>query len=241
MESGNDKAIGSLYADAEYWHGTGRYKYNEHGSIRDVLKGIIAEGGLVPHEDDWDPKRGKIQSISLARARMYARLYACMHMPCGARLTNELGPRHFWGYCFFLSASVVAHIEYPLQRHIHDYPNKLREWTGKVSKRPHTLKSIFLEGTDIPDNYPILIGIKKGSVQPKLGSRFFNLHEARSEALIRFSDMTHIEVPEVNVAETTALLRSAGHDIPIILIEEGEDYCRTFSFWQLVNGRPLVD
>ncbi len=104
--------IKSLYAQTEYWHGTGRYCYAEDGSVVDILKGIIKDGGLVPHEDDWDRKRGKIQSISMAPARMYARLYACMYMPNGERIENEFGSRNLWGYYFFGTAKAVALIEY---------------------------------------------------------------------------------------------------------------------------------
>jgi hypothetical protein len=232
--------IQKLYEHVELWHGTGRYKYSAEGGIVDILKGIITDGGIVPHDDDWDRKRGKIQSISLARTRMYARLYACMYLPNGQRIRNEYLSRWFWGYYFFGTAKLVAYIEYPFQRHVPGYKKKIREWTEKVSKKKHSLISIFLTGTDIPNNYPLLIGIRQGVVHPVPGSRFFNLHECRSESSIQIGDFTHIEVPQDNVEETESLLRAAGYDTSVIPIEQGEEYCRLFSFWQLVNGKPLV-
>jgi hypothetical protein len=231
--------IRQLYAQTALWHGTGRYKYDENGKVADVLAGIIRDGGLKPHDDDWDPKRGKIQSISLAPARMYAKLYAWMHIPRSARPDSEHRSCCFYGYYFFCSAAVVAYAEYLWRPHIPDYRAKLKKWTGKVSRKPHTLKSVFVEGTDIPDNYPILIGIKCGVVKPNRGSRFFDLHETRSEKSIAMSDLTHFEVPADRVDETASSLRVAGFDTPVIPIEDGEAYCRQFSFWQLVSGELL--
>ncbi len=240
MNSNEVNQLALCYAEAGCWHGTGRYRYSEDGEVADVLAQIIADGGLVPHEDDWDRKRGTVHSISLAKQRMYARLYAGMYMPNGKRLRNEYRSRYLWGYYFFGTAMLVALVEYPGNRHILDYPTKIERWTRKASKKPHTLKSIFIEGTDIPNNYPILIGVKRGAVTFQYGSHFFNLHERRTESPIRFRDMTHLEVPETNLAETTAALRAAGIMLPVLSLESGEDYCRRFSFWQLVNGKPLT-
>ncbi|MBU6323591.1 MAG: hypothetical protein KGI41_03705 [Patescibacteria group bacterium] len=205
----------------------------------DVLAQIIADGGLVPHEDDWDRKRGTVRSVSLAKQRMYARLYAGMYMPNGKRLRNEYRSRYLWGYYFFGTAKLAAFLEYGFGSHVLDYSQKITRWTRKVSTQPHTLTSIFIQGTDIPNNYSILIGVKRGAVQFQYGSHFFNLHERRAVSPIRFEDMTHLEVPEANLPETTAALRAAGVMLPVLSLEAGEDYCRRFSFWQLVNGRPL--
>ena len=99
---------------------------------------------------------------------------------------------------------------------------------------------VFSGGTDIEINYPILIGIKAKAIKPVLGAKVFSLHETRSEATIMFTGMTHIEVPQDRVPETVALLREAGISTPVIPIEEGERYCRKFSFFKLISGRPLV-
>ncbi|MEJ0053866.1 MAG: hypothetical protein WDN10_04055 [bacterium] len=232
--------IRDLYARAGHWHGTGRYKYGDTDGVVDILEGIIQNKGLTPHHDDWDRKRGGIRSISLGRARMYARLYAGMYMPQGQRIGNEYGSRLVWGHWFFDTAFLVALAEYPFGKHILDYQRKLVNWTGKVSKKKHSLKSVFLEGTDIAYNYPILIGIRQGAISPSPGSRFFNLHEDRSEFPISIEDFTHVEVPETRVREVAETFRDAGFEIPVIPIEDGETYCRSFSFAKLVGGKPLI-
>jgi hypothetical protein len=235
------KDIYTFYPEASYWHGTGRYKYTKDGDIVDILKGMIAEGGVIPHDDDWDWKLGKIQSISLARSRMYARLYAGMYMPDGKRIEHEYGPRWLWFHYFVDTARIAAILEhfspYGL---LTDYQYKLTRWARKITVEPRRkLFSVFKNGTDIEHNYPILIGIRGTAIQPLVGARVFNLHEARSASPIGFKDMTHIEVPQAYVAETTALLRDAGIQTPVIPIEDGETYCREFSFFALVSGRPL--
>jgi hypothetical protein len=238
----NANDVQTLYADTAYWHGTGRYKYDENGTIVDVLRGMIAEGGLVPHDDDWDWKLGKIQSISFARSRMYGRLYAGMFVPHGKRIDGEYGSRWLWFQYFMDTARVVAFIEhrsfYGLLR---DYPQKLALWTRKITRQKReTMRSVFLKGTDIDENYPILIGIKRNAIKPILGARVFSLHETKSETAITFDGMTHIEVPRDRMAETVVLLQDAGITTPVIPIEHGEEYCRQFSFCELVSGRPLA-
>ncbi len=234
--------IVELYTEATCWHGTGRYKYNERGEVVDVLKGMITEGGLLPHDDDWDWELGKIQSVSLARSRMYARLYAGMNMPHGKRIGNEYRPRLLWFYYFFNTSRLLALFEhgspYGLFR---NYPRKLADWARKITmRRIKTMRDIFLKGTDIVENYPILIGIKSTNIRPVVGARVFNLHEVRTASSIGFTDMTHIEVPHTKIAETTALLHENGIQTTVIPIEDGELYCRQFSFFSLVGGRPLT-
>ena len=55
-----------------------------------------------------------------------------------------------------------------------------------------------------------------------------------------FADMTHIEVPRERAVETRAKLQAHTINVPVFALEDGEDYCRRFSFWQLVNGKPLA-
>ncbi len=217
-------AIKDLCAQTKYWHGTGRYKYAEAGKLVDVLKGIIEAGGLIPHDDDWDPKRGKTKSISFARARRYAWLYAVMHAPKDKQVRKEKEMRYLSGYYYFGSALAVALVEYPFGHHILNYSKKITTWTQKISTKPHTLKSIFIEGSDIPSNYPILIGIRKNALQPNNGSHFFNLHETRSEQPIDINDFTHVEVPRSRVEETSLLFNEAGYTVPVVSIGESERY-----------------
>jgi len=188
-----ESSIESLYSGVGSWHGTGRYKYDGE-KISDVLQGILDAGGLVTHKEDWDIKRGLMQTISTARARSYARLYASLFFPPKKRSIKELVLRLIWSCQFFLTSKWVAWQEYPPPRpHVLDPKKKLVAWTMKLAKRPQSFVRLFLwGGTDIPSNYPILIGIRKGAVQPTRGSRFIDLHEDRSEKPIRITDFTHV-------------------------------------------------
>jgi len=236
------RAAAKYYSKAQYWHGTGRYKYDAHRKQIDVLQGMLEDGGLTPQPDDWDPKLGTVKCISLARSRIYARLYAGRYMPSGKRIHGEHGPRWVWFYYFFGTARLLAIAGLtPPWKYIRDYDRKLALWARTITTREtKTLGDVFVHGTDIEENYPILIGIRSGTVQPLSGSRVFNLHEVRSPSRISFEDITHIEVPRANAVETVNLFKAAGILTPILAIEEGEAYCRRFSFYKLVRGGPLV-
>ncbi len=239
-DSNSSPSLAALYAQTSCWHGTGRHKYDEHGEVVDVLAKIIADGGIVPHKDDWDLKRGVVQSISLGKQRMYARLYAGMFVPHGTQIRYEYRSRYLWCWYFFGTAKLIALLEYPLRAHTPNYRKRVAQWARKVSLNPHNSLSIFINGTDIAGNYPILIGVRQGAVQYQYGSHFFNLHERRTTSPICFADMTHIEVPRERAAETRAKLQAHTINVPVFALEDGEDYCRRFSFWQLVNGKPLA-
>jgi hypothetical protein len=244
--------ISELYKGVELWHGTGRYKYSDGGDVVDILDGIIRDGGLIPHQDDWDRKRGTVHTISTAPSRMYARLYAGMYAPAATRIRNELGSRELWGYYFLGTSAIVGLLEYRTNirkvgrgddstSFIPGINEKSNKWVDKVTVQDHSLKDVFLYGTDIAENYPILIGVKKGTVQPTHGSKFINLHERRSETPIQMNDISDLEVPRDHVEDTKAVLAHAGYpDVKILPIEFGEEYCRKFSFRKLVSGRPLA-
>ncbi len=203
-------------------HGTGRYKY-EKGNVFDTLQGILKDGGLVPHKDDWDIKRGAMQTVSTARSRSYARLYASLFFPPKKRSGKELISRFLSSCYFFFTSKWVAWREYPPPRpHILDFKRKITAWTTKLARHPQSFTGVFLwGGTDIPGNYPVLIGIRKGAIQPTRGSRFIDLHEDRSERPIGISEFTHIEVPAEYVPETLRVLEEAGQKLLVIPLEEG--------------------
>lgn len=240
--------IVELYKEDKLWHGTGRYKYSDTGELVDVLAGIIEKGGLVPHKDGWDRKSGTLDITSTAHSRMYARLYAAMYMPNGGRITNELGSRELWGYYYLVKVGIAAIREYGISLRqlirgdisaaVSD-PDRARKWTSKISKEKRTVKEAFLKGTDIQENYPLLLGIKKDALKVAYASDTINLHETRTKDTISLNDVSHIEVPKENLAETVEMLRTAGYSLPVIPIEYGEEYCRKFSLASLVSGRPL--
>lgn len=231
--------IKDLYKRTRYWHGTGRYKYaSAGGAILDVLEGIVREGGLILHEDEWDWKLGKIKSISLAKSRMYAKLYALMYMFEGKRLSNEYLPIWVWFHYFFGTARILAFFNISLWKLLQgDYSQRRGVWASKVTQSDvKDLYSIFDRGSDIPKNYPILIGVKKGAITRLPGSTIFKLHEVRSSSSIKLDGITHIEVPRNHVEETETILKEASLAIPVIPIEDGEDYCRKVFLPRLLIG-----
>jgi hypothetical protein len=242
--------LADLYAAAAVWHGTGRYHYSAAGEVMDVLEGIARNRALVPHSDDWDVGRGPMHVTCAALSRMYARLYASMHYPQGKRISNELGSRELWGYYFFVTSCTIAIMEFrlgiksvlrrDLAALMPDFPKKMRRWGKKISRSEISQKDAFVNGTDIPANYPILIGIRDGAFIPAEVSKFIALHERRAATRVLLDDITHMEVPAERVDETLDVLRRFGNDgIRVLPIEYGEEYCRSFSFRQLVSGKRL--
>lgn len=200
---------------AGWWHGTGRYKY-ENGEVVDILKEIVATDALAPQLDGWDRKNPDAKSVSLARSRAYARLYASLFLPANQRSWKELWMRLVWSWRYLLPSLMLALSEYAADPFT-EYKQKSRLWTSKLSRKPRSLFYFFLwGGTDIQENYPIVIGIRAGTVRPMNGSRFISLHEDRSEDAIPLESFSHIEVPEQHVAATRELLEGARQAIPVL-------------------------
>ncbi len=199
------------------WHGTGRYKY-ENGEVIDILRGIIESEGLVPNKDDWDMKRGLSQTVSFARDYSYARLYASLFLPPRDRNFKELVRRLVLSVRFFLPSKWVAYGEYtPFRPHILDLRKKLKKWGQKLTtKPPRFFTVLFLwGGTDISNNYPVIIGVKSTAVKGTKGSRFVDLYEERSEQVVSIGDFINIEVPEGRVFEVVELFKDTGWNIPV--------------------------
>lgn len=241
-----------LYTNTAHWHGTGRYKFSEEGELVDILKGILENDGLNTHQDEWDRKKGITNSISIAPSRMYARLYAGRFCPAATRLKNELGTRELWGSYFFGTSAARGLVEYPrgigkalIGRYrdaevVPDFEQKSKTWGSRVTTLDHSLSEVFLYGSDIAENYPILIGIKKeADIQRTEASKFIELHEVRTEQRITLDDISHLEVPREHEKEVQEFIHAHGQDIPVVPIEYGEEYSRNFTFRELTSGKPL--
>lgn len=217
----------------EYWHGTGRYQYRD-GKVVDVLKGMIEQGGLLPQRDDIDLV-GAMDSVSLARSRTYARAYADMHQ------NGEKGERNgsalLWSAAFIGPLALKIAQEEKVWRSAnrqrvkeHFAASNSAKWYEKVRQEPTGTLGIFAKGSDIEGNYPILFGVKEGTVAPAKTSDSVAVHEVRSTDPINFADLTHIEVPESRVVETQAMLTEAGYELPVMAIEDFEVYSARQSF-----------
>src|SRR5688572_22763901 len=65
----------SVISKTLYWHGTGRLQHDKNGDVADVLHLLAEQNGLRPFKDIFDVKQGEMESTSVARVRMYARIY----------------------------------------------------------------------------------------------------------------------------------------------------------------------
>ncbi|MCL4364544.1 hypothetical protein M1328_04895 [Patescibacteria group bacterium] len=238
--------IRELYKQAWRWHGTGRYQYSppDYKDQRDVISEIIANNGLIPHLDPLDYTRGTMYSISTSPSRLYSSLYAQLHFEEGKRLRNPMITAYGWGV--FMKA--IVEISVKKDRRLLD--KKFRQEKGLTNEgtqyfhQKYTKKKkvhMFQGGqSDIKGNYPILIGIKADSFPEEKIAEVLKRHESRSTIPIRIDQLTHIEVPLLNVEEVKKLLKQAGINLlPVIPIEWGEEFSKSLPVYWIFDGKPL--
>ena len=220
-----------IYNSTPLWHGSGRYQYDDTGTVKDVFDSILEQGGFTPKFDPYDLSTN-MTSISLTPDRTYARMYADIHHPEPDNAPRHGSPDLLTGYylgpvpvealketvkTFGLRESVKA-----IQR-VRNSGKENGPWSKKVNKSTPSMTHIFREGSDIEGNYPILFGI--ADIEEKLPvSDYIAKHEVRTTTRIDLSKVTHLEVPEENITETKDLLAQYGIDMPVIPIELGEAY-----------------
>ncbi len=250
--------IERCYQRAEYWHGTGRYHhyYADHSRYEDVdtkrvvnvLESILEDGALTKHEDLWVRFDGQLKkTISLAPSRMHARLFAHIHLREGVWLEYVFGGTRFWMGFFLILA---------LWQMFTKRGQKVRAFAKLALFNKNSLKNIrawgsaicHLDGypilplwraydlrSDISENYGVLFGIKREAIQGDGLVPFVKGLETRVDHEIKLSDMTHIEVPFENVAETKRMLAAKNVFLPVIPLEFGELYCSQFPLTKLVH------
>lgn len=232
----NDPNIRAQYADTKHWHGTGRYQYGTDGKI-DVLDSIATTGKLLPNYDAFDLTR-PMTSVSLARSRVYGRAYADMHGR-GVEEQERYGSSLFWAAAFLGSVAVEAAIEaqvwkpsgyHRMMEHLEEAD--ALEWYKKITRATSpTVLNVYRDGSDIPDNYPVLFGVR--DVEQTSVGRAVALHEVRTEQPIDLStDITHIEVPRRHIEETQRLLGG----IAIMAIEDAEHHAAQYTFSEHIHG-----
>lgn len=232
----DDPDIRARYAEVSHWHGTGRFKYDNGGTV-DVLQSIAASGLILPSYDAFDLNR-PMTSISLARSRAYGRAYADMHGR-GINERERYGSSLFWACAFLGSVAVEAakeakvwrpHGYYRMMEHLRD-ANAI-EWYKKITRATDpTVVDVYRHGSDIVDNYPVLFGVR--NVTPTDTSRAVAIHEVRTEQPLALdTDITHVEVPRVHIEETRRLLGS----VAIMAIEDGEHFAAQYSFSEHIHN-----
>ena len=249
--------IEECYQSAFYWHGTGRYHYKYSGDSKyegthtndhlDVLKSIINSNGLVPRYDPWIKADNAFKdSISLTPFRMYARVYAEFHQNEKEPLQYEYGNPKYWfiylGLLQVLEKKPFRNLTNALRmKYTKSFVKRSQTWMNTIradlTHKPLNPSKLYLLRSDIPHNYGILFGIKKGSVNPIDLDPIVGRFETRSDKPITFDDITHIEVPLANLEETITLLKENNINIKVIPIEYGEIYCNKYSFQELSGIR----
>ena len=233
-----------LTQGTQFWHGTGRWQHDEHGTV-DVLKSFCDTGGLKPARDVYAVFGGSdqhiIHSISLCRSRMVARSYADMH-GLGWKEKNRYGDALTWTsyyYSLFYTHLFTVNGIKMLRRWktwrslSHDEHGD-NTWGKKVNKQARDVWDVFYLGSDIPGNYPILIGIKELASQVKL-EKPMRYYEVRADRRIAITDISHIEVPYDKQEEVRAVLLAHKIALPVTSIELGECVSAQKSFTELLG------
>lgn len=234
-------AFKEAYSKAGYWHGTGRYHYKEDGTREDVLAGIL-QNGLRANVDPADPY-GVTSTASVAPSRMLSRVYASTHYERGKKLDNAYGSFAFWGGVFSGGnvPDILGDKDTRRQMFSPSHIRTLLAWNAKRTQERGTGTFTFGLGSDIKDNYPILIGIKDDVYDVAHTSAYTARSERRIIGGVQTSSFTHLEVPFENIEETKAVLAENGYDeLPVLPLEIGEEYASQFPFSQLASGQKLV-
>ena len=233
-----------LTKGTQFWHGTGRWQYGEHGTV-DVLKSLCDTAGLKPARDVYAVFGGSdqhiIHSISVCRSRMVARSYADMH-GVGWKEKNRYGDALTWtAYYYSLFYARLFTINgikmlrrWKTWRSLSHDENGDNTWGKKVNKQARDVWDIFCLGSDILGNYPILIGVRSLDSQLKL-EKPMSHYEVRADKRIGVANISHIEVPRDKQDEMRELLLSYGIDIPVTSIELGECASAQKRFTELLS------
>jgi hypothetical protein len=233
-----------LTRDTQFWHGTGRWQHGER-SIIDVLKSFCDTGGLKPARDVYAVFGGSdqhiIHSISLCRSRMVARSYADMH-GLGWKEKNRYGDALTWtSYYYslfyarlFTISGITMLRRWKTWRSLSHDEHGDNTWGKKVNRQARDVWDIFCLGSDIPSNYPILIGVKHLASQVEL-EKPMRYYEARADKRIAITDISHIEVPYNKQKEVRRLLRAHNITLPVTSIELGECVSAQKSFTELLG------
>lgn len=237
--------IQDLSIQADYWHGTGRFRHDKENPTTepiDVLQGII-DHGVLPHHDNFTAEMGipcnKV--ISLSQARMYAAVYAKMFLSRGTELEYEYGNRVIWSLRYQTKILLTNLFDPQKWRALFsrtkrlkseesesDKPKKLEKIKGFVGhctkESVSLLKAALLwVRTDIEGNYPIIIGIPQEAVDILPGAhKGYGTYEARTNTPFRLEDCTHIEVPLSQLESVKGILERNGINTPVVAIEDME-------------------
>ena len=99
--------------------------------------------------------------------------------------------------------------------------NSKKSWSGKVNKTCKNTWESFEKYSDIRENFPVILGIKKLNKIAKL-PKIFSETEIRSLENIPLKDIIHIEIPLEKYNELNNKIRKYNQKVKIFPIELGE-------------------
>ncbi|MFC1810560.1 hypothetical protein ACFLZH_03605 [Patescibacteria group bacterium] len=250
--------INHVLEKTEFFHGTGRksYKLDGDSETQDNLITLVNEG-LAPREDIFNDSlfEGEVDStVSLTRQRMYARCYACMNLPEETDLQYEYGSRKFWITYFFRKMILFGlKDEKLLGRTIKNwiktrdeqakFIEKSKLWArtirndDKYSKKPRigALQLLKSGKSTIPDNHPLIIGIRKGKVDPlENPNPTFAKYEERTSQAIPPKHWSYLGVPLANIEEFNVALEELGLNLDVLPMELVELCMADMDFEKLI-------
>lgn len=248
----------ALFARTRFWHGSGHYHYQGGGAtadersetIQDLLAQVLATGGLLPAFDPFvvqahTQRLG--ESVSLARGRMYGRIYAQAHQDERSPLTLLNGQARSWLQAVL--AEIVTHYPMAVARdlwarltHPAEHRRQGQALTRWVAARKHVaprtrfhLGDALTLGSDIAGNHAVLYGIRLDVPRVPL-KQTVALVEVRTPRLIPFAVMSHVEVPLAHVEATRTSFDAYGLALPVIPLEFMERFTATLPYDQLITG-----
>lgn len=262
--------IVDILNQTEYYHGTGAYHYEydntkyegELKRIQYSLESILSQG-IVPQRDFFNDifETGSEKTVSLTNLQPYARCYANLFLSEREELQYTYGPSQFWGWVVAARIVIYGAIE-KARRYIREergreepyksrrdffwpnYRTMLKGWTRSFRRDGKYEGKNFLfalgANSDIAGNFGIVIGIKKGIVNPlPIKYKSVALHEIRTDKPISPAEYTHIQVPIRMRAKVKEELIRAGLNIPVIPIEFVELINSELGFSNVLRARRI--
>ena len=237
-----------LYKETTYWHGTGRYQRHA-GQTVDVLQSIAEQGGIKPNLDPFEPELGLVTTTSLATPRLYARAYADMHDPNPKQLNRLLDNQyaatfyvvrptmhHSFSHAAKHERGLFAGLKAFRQESDERHASVPQMWSRKITNARVNPMLAYRQGSDIPGNYPILLGVDKTVSTIPTSKAIAESREVRTKDFIPTSAITHFEVPIEKTAESEELLRRYGINTPVVAIEAMEQYVAKKPFEEVLLG-----
>ena len=231
---------------ARHYANNGHKYYGiDHNQINDSL-GSFLKNGILPQKDIFNEVfDGSSGTISLTKLNLYARVYASLFLEEGNDLEYEFGSRAFWWRYLllkmvidsltdtkFIADKIRGSISRVLdsekrERYLEERRKRkemIQNWTSSFRKDKKYIKKpigvMEKAKSDIKGNYPIIFGIKSGTIETiPLSIRSVGMYESRTKKPISPEAFSHIQVPLKNLEEAQHKVDETALDLPVIPIE----------------------